>query len=374
MTAKKNDTSAIEKNVETSVKTTVHKLVESLKKRTKSHEFSRDISTFSSDDRTQSDVWSSISTGSMGIDCLLIGGSDPVPKHILPYSDIIEIGGRNHTGKTSLSLQIAGQAQKDGAIVLYCDTERILNRGYAESLNVDYDALVLAYPETIEDVEVIFHNYLDSHQEVFNDMKVLPPICYVLDSHADLTCLDEENRPLGKGPKVMAFPAAANRIWRRAHKLLKKHRVLTVVTNHLYSTTEQADPYVTPGGDKLKFLAAYRLILTPLAMIIETEDGGSGNSVIGRMIKVEQVKNKYTGRIRTARLPVLYGRGFDDDYLVFKTSQDIGLTTSSGAWRSTKFPEGEAVKFQGWGGFQKVVVKDKRYPKLKQLVKEHLLQ
>ena len=73
-----------------------------------------------------------ISTGSLGLDIAIgIGG--------LPRGRIIEIYGPESSGKTTLALHVAAEAQKKGGGCAFVDAEHALDPAYAKKLGVDID-------------------------------------------------------------------------------------------------------------------------------------------------------------------------------------------------------------------------------------------
>ncbi|MBW1869686.1 MAG: DNA recombination/repair protein RecA, partial [Deltaproteobacteria bacterium] len=85
----------------------------------------------------------SISTGSLALDLALgIGG--------VPRGRVIEIFGPESSGKTTLALHIAAEAQiKEGAVA-FVDAEHALDVSYARKLGVDVDSLLVSQPDTGE--------------------------------------------------------------------------------------------------------------------------------------------------------------------------------------------------------------------------------
>lgn len=85
----------------------------------------------------------SVSTGSLTLDIALgIGG--------LPFGRIVEIYGPESSGKTTLTLQVIAEAQKEGKTCAFVDAEHALDPIYAEKLGVDVDALLVSQPDTGE--------------------------------------------------------------------------------------------------------------------------------------------------------------------------------------------------------------------------------
>ena len=85
----------------------------------------------------------SISTGSLSLDLALgIGG--------LPKGRVIEIYGPEASGKTTLALQVVGEAQKTGGICGFIDAEHALDPVYAKKLGVKTEELLISQPDTGE--------------------------------------------------------------------------------------------------------------------------------------------------------------------------------------------------------------------------------
>ena len=86
-------------------------------------------------------VVESIPTGSLALDLALgIGG--------VPRGRIIEIYGPESSGKTTLALHIAAEAQKRGGEVAFIDAEHALDPAYARALGVDIDNMLISQPDT----------------------------------------------------------------------------------------------------------------------------------------------------------------------------------------------------------------------------------
>lgn len=84
-----------------------------------------------------------IPTGSMTLDMALgIGG--------VPRGRIVEIYGPESSGKTTVALSIAAQAQKLGGEVAFIDVEHALDPIYAEALGVDINSMLVSQPDSGE--------------------------------------------------------------------------------------------------------------------------------------------------------------------------------------------------------------------------------
>ena len=81
-----------------------------------------------------------ISTGSINLDAALGQGG-------VPRGRIVEIYGAESSGKTTIALHIAAEAQKEGGIVAFIDAEHALDPVYAKALGVDIDELLISQPD-----------------------------------------------------------------------------------------------------------------------------------------------------------------------------------------------------------------------------------
>src|ERR1700759_1822853 len=85
---------------------------------------------------------SAISTGSIGVDAALgVGG--------VPRGRIIEIFGPESSGKTTLSLHVIAEAQRQGGLAAFIDAEHALDAEYAKKLGVDVDNLLVSWSDSV---------------------------------------------------------------------------------------------------------------------------------------------------------------------------------------------------------------------------------
>ena len=83
------------------------------------------------------------STGSLSLDIALGAGG-------LPMGRIVEIYGPESSGKTTLTLQVIAEAQRQGKICAFIDAEHALDPVYARKLGVNIDELLCSQPDTGE--------------------------------------------------------------------------------------------------------------------------------------------------------------------------------------------------------------------------------
>jgi len=84
-----------------------------------------------------------VSTGSLGLDIALgVGG--------LPRGRVVEIYGPESSGKTTLTLSVIAQMQKQGGTAAFIDAEHALDPQYARKLGVKVEELLISQPDNGE--------------------------------------------------------------------------------------------------------------------------------------------------------------------------------------------------------------------------------
>ena len=87
-----------------------------------------------------------VSTGSLGLDIALgIGG--------LPAGRIVEIYGPESSGKTTLCLHVIANAQAKGGNCAIIDAEHAIDPGYAASIGVKVDELLIRSEEHTSELQ-----------------------------------------------------------------------------------------------------------------------------------------------------------------------------------------------------------------------------
>lgn len=157
----------------------------------------------------------SISTGSISLDSALgIGG--------VPRGRIIEIYGPESSGKTTICLHIISEAQKNGGLAAFIDTEHALDTSYAKKLGVDVSNLLISQPEYGEQALEICETLVRS-----NALDVI-----VVDSVAALTPRAEIEGEMGDS--VMGMQARLmSQALRKLTAAVSKSNVVLIFTNQL---------------------------------------------------------------------------------------------------------------------------------------------
>uniref|UniRef100_A0A2P2J3I4 DNA repair protein recA homolog 2-like isoform X1 n=1 Tax=Rhizophora mucronata TaxID=61149 RepID=A0A2P2J3I4_RHIMU len=232
-----------------------------------------------------------ISTGSLKLDLALgIGG--------LPKGRMVEIYGREASGKTTLALHIIKEAQKLGGYCAYLDVENAMDASLAESMGIDTEKLLMAPPDSAENMLSMVYTLTKS-----GSVDVI-----VVDSVAALVPQHEIDTLVG-GIHGDIQSRIMNQALRKINYSLCRSQTLVVFLNQVRSSLKSGQGLghaveITCGGNALKFYSAVRL------KMIRKGLRKSKDEVTGLKVCVEVVKNKLAPAAKTAELDIQFGRGF----------------------------------------------------------------
>ncbi|SOB76253.1 recombination protein RecA [Marinobacter sp. LV10R510-11A] len=251
-----------------------------------------------------------VSTGSLGLDVALgIGG--------LPYGRIVEVYGPESSGKTTLTLQVIGEAQKAGKTCAFIDAEHALDPIYAEKIGINVDELLVSQPDTGEQALEIVDMLVRS-----NAVDVI-----VVDSVAALTPKAEIEGEMGDS-HVGLQARLMSQALRKLTGNVKNSNCLLVFINQIRMKIGVmfGSPETTTGGNALKFYASVRLDIRRIGAVKE------GDEVVGNETRVKVVKNKVAPPFRQAEFQILYGKGIYQLAEVLDMGVKEGFVDKAGAW------------------------------------------
>jgi len=253
-----------------------------------------------------------ISTGSLALDVALgIGG--------LPKGRIIEIYGPESSGKTTLSLQVAAECQKQGGTVAFVDAEHALDPTYAEKLGVSIDDLLVSQPDTGEQALEITDMLIRSSAV---DL-------IVVDSVAALTPKAEIEGEMGDSHMGLQARLMSQAL-RKLTGNIKRSNTMVIFINQIRMKIGVmfGNPETTTGGNALKFYSSVRLDIRRTGAIKK------GDEIVGNDTKVKVVKNKMAPPFRIATFEILYGEGISFLGEIIDLAVEHGLIKKAGAWYS----------------------------------------
>ena len=251
-----------------------------------------------------------ISTGSIGLDIALgIGG--------LPKGRVIEIYGPESSGKTTLSLHIAAEAQKAGGVAAFIDAEHALDPIYASALGVDVDELLVSQPDTGEQALEIANMLIDSE-----GVDVV-----VIDSVAALVPQAEIDGEMGQS-HVGLQARLMSQALRKLTSSINKTQTTVIFINQIREKigVMWGSPETTSGGRALKFYASVRIDIRR----IETLKIGA--EMIGNRVRAKIVKNKVAPPFKEAQFDIMFGQGISREGSLLDVGVDHGIVRKAGAW------------------------------------------
>lgn len=251
-----------------------------------------------------------IPTGSLSLD-IALGG------YGIPRGRIIEVFGPESSGKTTLTLHVIANCQKNGGVAAFIDAEHALDPAWAKRLGVRLDDLLVSQPDTGEQALEICELLVRS-----NAVDVI-----VVDSVAALIPRAEIEGEMGDS--VVGLQARLmSQAMRKLTGAISKSKCTVIFINQIREKIGVmfGSPETTPGGRALKFYASVRIDVR------RTQTLKDGETSIGARTRARVVKNKVAPPFREGEFDIMFDRGisYEGDLV------DLGVATNviekSGAW------------------------------------------
>jgi recombination protein RecA len=256
----------------------------------------------------------SLSTGIISLDMALgVGG--------VPKGRVIEVYGPESSGKTTLTLNIIAQAQKEGGVAAFIDAEHAFDPSYAKLLGVNLDDLLVSQPDTGEQALEIVEMLVRS-----NAVDLI-----VVDSVAALTPQAEIQGEMGDS-KIGLQARLMSQALRKLTAAIRKSKTCVMFINQIRMKIGVmfGSPETTPGGRALKFYSSVRIDLRRRATLSYQD------KKVGIRVKAKIVKNKVAPPFKESEFEILYDEGVSRAGSLMDAAIGEGLIKKSGSWFSYK--------------------------------------
>jgi len=291
---------------------------------------------------TQVTEW--IPTGSRWLDSIISKGRVSG----IPVGKTSEIAGLESTGKSYMAVQIAANAQKQGKLVVYFDSESAIDPAFLRRAGCDLSRLMYIQAVSVEFVLETIEELLGATDEqlvfIWDSLAFTPCVSDVEGDFNPQSSMAMKARILAKGMSKLTLPIA-------------NKKATFIVLNQLKTNIPQGPnariiamttPYVTPGGKAMHYSYSLRIWLTgrkAKSSFIEDEKGFR----IGSEVKCRLEKSRFGTQGRSCAFRILWGSnniGIQDEESWFDAIRGSAYLTSAGSWYTMELPDGYVKKFQ----------------------------
>ena len=297
---------------------------------------------------TQVKEW--IPTGSRWLDSIVCRGQVAG----IPVGKITELAGLESTGKSYMAAQIAANAQKQGKLVVYFDSESAIDPDFLKRSGCDLERLMYIQATSVEFVLETIEELLGATDEklvfIWDSLALTPAISDIEGDFNPQSSMAVKARILAKGMSKLTIPIADQ----QATFLVLNQLKTNIPSGPMARQIAMVTPYTTPGGKAMHYAYSLRIWLTgrkAKSSFVTDEKGFR----IGSEVKCKLEKSRFGTQGRNCAFRIMWGTrdiGIRDEESWFDAIKSSDCLTSAGAWYTLTMPDGYTKKFQPskWSG------------------------
>jgi recombination protein RecA len=329
-------------------------------------EVAHDLTT---DNPTSVKEW--IPTGSRWLDSIICKGQLAG----VPVGKITEIAGLQSTGKSYMAAQIAANAQKQGKLVVYFDSESAIDPDFLNRAGCDLENLMYIQASSVEFVLETIEELLGAADDqlvfIWDSLAFTPSVSDVEGDFNPQSTVATKARILAKGMSKLVIPIADQRATFIVLNQLKTNIPHGPMARQIAMTT----PYITPGGKAMHYSYSLRIWLTgrkSKAAAVLDDKGFK----IGSEVKVKLEKSRFGTEGRNCTFRILWGTqdiGIQDEESWFDAIKSSNYMQSAGSWYTLTSGD-YSKKFQPSKWTELVKTDDEFRAKVLELMESEVIQ
>ena len=255
------------------------------------------------------------STGIFALD-LAIGGG-------IPERKILMVAGKESSGKTSCGITATAEAQKLGGKVAWIDTEHSLDPIRAAQFGVNFEELVIAQANTVEEATDTIETLIATGALdliVFDSLAATPSQKELEDS--------ADQKSMGGTAKAIGL--MMRKITARLNDNENPVTTSVLLINQLRENVAGwGAPEYLPGGRQLLYQTDIIVWLRP-----DSEPVNGKEDPKGIVVKFKVTKNRTFPPLKIGHYDLLFSGKIDNDKGVVEKSIEFGIVKKAGPWYS----------------------------------------
>jgi RecA/RadA recombinase len=283
-----------------------------------------------------------ISTGSTWLDSIVCRGK----KAGIPVGKISEIAGEEATGKSYLAAQVAANAQKQGIVPVYFDSESAIDPKFLQSAGCDLENLIyiqaVSVEAVLEQIEELIKNGGSRFLFIWDSLAMTPTVTDVEGDFNPQSSMAVKARILSKGFSKLTIPIAES----RSTLLILNQLKLNIGGDGNPKYWTQSQKFFTPGGKSPAYAYSLRIWLTG-SKAKDSFVNDSKGFRIGSLVKARLEKSRFGTQGRACEFQIMWADrvGVLDDESLFEAIKSSPSLTV-GSWNTLVHSDGSSEKFR----------------------------